>query len=264
MSYLQLYAQGGGERLSGARAAGMGFTSVTHEDAAAVFNNIAGTANLKSIQAFAGYEHRFSLNAFNTSGMSLALPRHWGTPAISAHRFGDDVFNIQNLGIGYAHSIDKVNLGVKINYLQYNVSEFGTGRFLVFEMGGIMELIPEVKIGAHIYNLNQARVDEFQDERIPTIMKAGISWQADKKVIINIETLKDLDHKPVFRAGIEYQMVEHFVARTGFSTNPFINTIGVGFHRNSLFIDYAIGMHYQLGFLQQLSLVKKFKRRHES
>ncbi|MFN6946713.1 MAG: hypothetical protein ACK4ND_17325 [Cytophagaceae bacterium] len=247
---------GGDKRPTGARSAGMGNASVTLSDQWAFYNNAAGLASLQNSYATSTFQHSFGLRALNVMGASFIMPLSTGVSAMGIHKFGDEYFNVQNLSLGYGHKIDQVSLGMKINCLQLSIDQFGSRRFFVAELGGISELLPNLTMGAHIYNINRAKISEH--EAIPTVMKLGITYFPHEKLLLTIETKKDIDYKAMFKAGIEYKFHECFVARTGFTTEPYVNYFGIGINRKNLSIDYATGINYSLGAIYQLSLSWKF------
>jgi len=133
----------------------------------------------------------------------------------------------------------------------------------VIEFGGTAEINNHLVFGAHIYNLNQAKILKSEKEYIPVIMKAGLSYHPSKKLMINVETEKELDFKAIFRGGIEYAIIEKLNLRTGISSNPFSNYFGAGIFHKNISIDYAFSTHSSLGPTNQLSISYIFKKKNE-
>jgi hypothetical protein len=244
----------------GARAAALSNASVCLEDVWSLHNNISGIAKLQKPELGAFAENRFSMRAFTTVALTGVMPLgKSGGIGAELYRFGDKLYNEQRLGIGYAHKIGQVSLGLKADLLQLHVEEYGSKRVVAFSFGGQSEVVPGFLVGAHIYNFNQAKLAEFEDERVPTVMKAGISYRPGKKVMLNVETEKDIELDADFKAGLEYQVIEKLALRTGFSTLTQSASFGAGFMARSFQIDYALSSQSRLGFSNHVSVGYKFE-----
>lgn len=244
----------------GGRAKGIGNASVTLRDHWALFNNIGGLAKVRKITGQIAYDNRFGITNFQTFALGIVMPIKVGVAGLSVSRFGDNLYNEQKLGLGYSHQIKNVSLGAKINYVQISIQDLGSKGTFAFEFGGIARLSKEVVFGAHIYNFNQGTLNtSFGDsEKIPVIMKAGLSYAPIKALMLNIETEKDIDLPATFKAGLEYEIIPKIFIRTGIQTKPFINFFGVGFAPKWFHLNYALttndalGMSHHLSFTYQL------------
>lgn len=231
---------------SGGRSDALSKADVILSDEFSILNNIGALAWTEEKAFFTGYQNQFFLPELNTIYFGAIIPIQYGVAGISLARFGGDLYQETLLGFGIGHKIRTASIGFKINYLQVSAESLGTQRTWVAEMGGKMLLRKDFAIGAHIYNLNRAKLAEFQDERHPTIMKVGASYFPNKNLIINLQTTKDIDFEPSIQAGIEYAITPKIIARTGVSTKPFLNTFGVGFHWWNFKLDYALQTHTDL------------------
>lgn len=253
MSYT-LYAQDAGF-LQGARSQGMGHASATLSDPWALFNNVGGLAGVEERHLMLAYQHRFGLEFLNTIGAGFVSPLPIGAIGVSAFRFGDELFNQQKIGLGYSNRFGLASLGVKANYLQYNIDGFGRRGVLMLEMGGVAEITEKLFFGAHVSNLTQSKLSEFSDERLPTLIKAGLSYRPVKGLMLNLETEKDVELPATVRAGFEYILQEKVSIRSGFSTFPFNNYFGLGIHPGSFTLDYAFSNNSAIGNIHNLSLL---------
>jgi hypothetical protein len=114
-------------------------------------------------------------------------------------------------------------------------------------------------MGVHLFNPTRSQIAEYADERIPTILRGGFSYQFSDKVIVALETEKDVDQETVFKAGIDYKVVDNFSLRAGVGSNPASNSFGFGMQLGQLQIDLASSYHYVLGYSPQISMVYQFK-----
>ena len=148
---------------------------------------------------------------------------------------------------------------MKADSWQVQGQGYGSRKTATLAIGGQAEVVPGLYLGAHAYNLNQAKLAEYDDERIPTIMKAGLSYRPYEKLMINVESEKGLDHKADFKAGAEYLLEDIIYLRTGFSSLSRSVTGGVGIKYRNFKADYALGNQSQLGFSNYMSVAYEFK-----
>jgi hypothetical protein len=252
---LTLQAQSGGNTF-GARSTGMANASVTMSDEWSGFNNIGALAGVDRQYAGFGYGNRFGLEGWNTIGASFVSPMSFGGVAgLGVWRFGDNLYNENRVSLGYSHKLYGVSLGLQANYFAVSIEGLGTKQMLILEFGGLVQLSDKLFMGMHIYNFNQAKLNDFEDERVPTTMRAGISYRPVEKLLVNIETEKNIDYDPSFRAGVSYELfAEKVFVRTGISTQPFKNYYGLSLKHKNFHFDYALSTHNKLGTSHQLSL----------
>ena len=238
----------------GARSAGMAGASLTLDDEYSLFNNIGGLGRVDNHAAFAAYQNRYGVSEFQVVGAGAIFSGGIGNAGVGFYKFGDDLYSEQRLHLAFGNKMQMVSLGVGLDLLQYNVSTVGTNRTLAIQFGGIAEITPQLRFGAHIFNLNQAEINSETGEKAPTVMKAGISFLPSEELILNAEVEKDLDFDEVFKAGIEYQIIEDVYLRTGISTEPFLGAFGIGFHPKNLKFDYAFSSDSRLGSIHEISV----------
>ncbi|WP_420316034.1 hypothetical protein [Ekhidna sp.] len=244
----------------GGRSAGMAGASLTLGDEYSLFNNIGGLGRFENHAAFAAYQNRYGVTEFQVVGAGAVYASGIGNAGIGFYKFGDDLYSEQRLHLAFGNKIQMVSLGIGIDLLQYNISTVGTNRALAIQFGGIAEITSQLRFGAHIFNLNQAEISNETGEKAPTVMKAGMSYLPSDELIFNVEVEKDLEFDEVFRAGIEYQIVDKVFLRTGISTKPFMGAFGLGFHPKSLKFDYGFSNDSRLGSIHELSVSYNFKK----
>ncbi|MEJ8756274.1 hypothetical protein WG947_04655 [Pontibacter sp. H259] len=244
----------------GARAAALGNATVTIPDLWALHNNIAGIAGLTKPQIGAYAENRFGVRAFTTTAFLGVYPTtNYGVYGISLSRFGDKLYNQQHIGVGAAHKLGQFSLGAKVDVWQIAVEGYGSKKAVTLSIGGQAEIVPGLYFGAHAYNLNQAKLADFEDERLPTIMKVGIGYMPYKKLLLLAETEKNIDHNATFKAGIEYQLFpDKFILRSGFQSLTNTLNFGAGFIARQFIVDYAFGNTTHLGNSHHLSVAYTF------
>jgi hypothetical protein len=243
----------------GSKALGMANASVTISDEWAAFHNVAGIVNEKEGTLALFYKTNFGIQALNETAFSSTKKLKSGAFAASFYRFGTETYALNRIGLGYAHKIEKVQLGIQFNYNQVRILDLDTKAALTLEIGGIVELIPNTLFfGASALNITQSRRKE---ERLPVLLKAGLSYRMDKKIMLNADLEKDIRYTPMVKVGLEYAIIRNVFIRTGFTTRPFLNYAGIGFFTKRFQVDYALSTHNRLGFSHSCSLLLYFNRK---
>ncbi|WP_250630652.1 hypothetical protein [Rhodoflexus caldus] len=231
----------------GARAAGMANAAVTLQDEWATFNNIGGLAWNTQASLLSAYDNRFQAAGFHTVATGIAAPVYGGAWASATFsRFGDNLFNETIGALGISHKIANYSLGLRANYVQINMEGLGMRNLFAFELGGVGQLTRQLWIGAHIFNFTQARLADFQDERLPTVMKAGLSYRPNERLMINAEGEKDAEMPARAKVGVEYRLIEKLAIRTGIATQPNTGSFGLSLYFRQLEAGYAVSTHPQL------------------
>jgi len=247
---------------AGARSSAMGNASVTQKDVWSAFHNQAGLAFLKESALGVSHEQRFMLSELSMNGAAFALPtKQNGTFALSVSYFGYKLYNEQKAGLAYARSFgEKFSAGVQLDYLGTTIAEgYGNKSAFTVEAGIQAQLVKNLWLGAHIYNPNKAKLSDYNDEKIPSILKFGLDYAFSEKVNIAVETEKDLDADATIKAGIEYHPVKQFYLRGGIATDPLLTSFGFGLELQNFVIDVAAAYHQDLGFSPHVSLAYSFK-----
>ena len=248
-----LFAQSS-STLIGARAASMGYSSSTLADEWSIFNNVAGLVKVTAITAAFTYDVQPSFKPFNKVAATFSCPINIGVAGLGLFRFGDDLYNEQLVTLGYSNTFGLASLGVKFNYIQYNIQGFGSKSVITASFGGIAELTKRLFLGAHVININQPKLSELDDERIPTVLIAGVLIKLSDAASVTAEIEKDLDHKPAIKAGMEYRILKKFFVRTGVRIHPNTGYFGFGFKPARYSIDYAYQYDQGIGSRHQASV----------
>ena len=92
-------------------------------------------------------------------------------------------------------------------------------------------------------------------------MRAGFSYQPIDALLISLEIEKDLDFDERIGIGLEYRFYKQFYIRTGFQTDPFWASFGLGFRPGKIKVDYAYGTNSGLGDIHELSVAYSFQNK---
>jgi len=260
ISFLNTYA--GNENTSiGGRSSGMGGASVTLTDFWAINNNQAAMASIKIMKAGFYFENRFLLKELSYKTAAFVLPTKSGVFGFNYHHFGYAAYKEQKIGLAYAKSFGKnFSAGLQIDYLGTSLADnYGSKNAFTFELGVLAKLSHSVSLGAHIFNPVNAKFNDYNNEKIPSVFKLGINYTFSEKLIIAIESEKNIQFDPYFKAGFEYKLLEFAYIRLGISSNPIINTFGFGIDYHQFTLDFSSSIHQTLGYSPQFSFIYNFK-----
>lgn len=284
-------AQGNGPGVRGARAAGLSNASVALAgEVWSMGNNVAGLGEIQRPSVGFYAENRYFSPALNVGALTVALPlgrttrpgaggvipgaegavsaavaaqaRTWarnGVVAFEAQRFGGVLYNETRLGFGYGYRFGQISLGGRVDMLQVSIEGLGSRRVVLGTLGGQLEVVPRrLTFGASLYNLSQTRLASYQDERVPTILKAGLAYRPGAQVLLLVETEKDVERAANFKVGLEYRPVAILAARIGLASLTEQASAGIGVAAGAFQIDYAAAFQQALGFSQHLSISKSW------
>jgi len=243
----------------GSRSSGIGNASVSLSDLWSAQNNQAGLGFVRKINAGACYHNQFLLKETATKAFAAALPVKGGTVGVCVSSFGYSLFNRNKYGIAFGKSFgDKFSAGFMMDCLQTTLAEYGKKELLVAEAGIQAKPVKNLTIGVHLFNLTRAKLAAYNDERIPVILRLGADYKFSDKVFVALEAEKDMDKKPMAKAGLEYRPVKELYLRTGISTNPSLSCFGIGVNFRQLQLDLSSTYHSIFGFSPQLGLTYEF------
>lgn len=247
----------------GARSAAMGHASVSLSDAWSVYNNQAGLGFIRNSLAGISYENRFLSQEIGVKSGAVILPIKTGTFGLSINSFGYSLYNENKYSLSFAKALgDKLAAGIAMDYLYTKIGDgYGNKGGVVGEFGLQTKPLNGLTIGFHVFNPTRTKLADYNNELIPTIIRLGADYHFSEKIILAIETQKDISQNAVFKVGVEYKPTKGFYLRGGIATQPTLTAFGFGFELNNLKIDFASNYHQTLGFCPQLSLIYVFKKK---
>ncbi len=246
----------------GARSSGMGNASVSFGDVWSAHHNQAGLGFVRDISAGAYYENRFLLKEISVKGGVVAVPIKAGTFGLAISNFGYSLYSENKYSLSFAKTFgDKLSFGVAMDYLTTKIAEgYGSKGVLAAEFGIQAKPLKGLTIGAHVFNPTRSKLADYNDERLPTIIRFGGDYNFSDKVTVALETEKDISQKAIFKAGIEYKPVKELYLRVGVGTNPTLTSFGFGINLKNFKIDVSGNYHQTLGISPQLGLTYIFKK----
>jgi hypothetical protein len=128
-----------------------------------------------------------------------------------------------------------------------------------FEAGIIVHLTEKFHTGIHVYNPTSSKLGKTNDERLPSIYRIGVGYEASGKVFVSIEIVKQEKQEVSVNAGLQYNLHEKVFLRAGIATLTNNSYAGVGLQLGFARIQLNTAYHPQLGFTPGLLLLLNFK-----
>ncbi|MDB5248212.1 MAG: hypothetical protein JWQ40_2606 [Segetibacter sp.] len=243
------------------RYAGLGAYSKNFSDIFSATSNQASLAQLKSAGFGVYGERRFMLEELNGYSAVIAVPTSSGTIGFQGDYFGSAAFNESQLGFLYARKITaQVDIGVKFNYHTVRIAGYGTASAINFEGGAIFHLTDKLHTGIHVYNPTSSKLGKTGSEKLASVYRFGVGYEASEKVFLSTEIVKQEDQQVSVNAGLQYNLHERVFIRTGISTLGNNSYVGIGLQLGFARIDLNTAYHPQLGFTPGLLLLINFKQ----
>ncbi len=248
---------------TGASNLGIGGSSVAVSNLWSVYHNQGALGYFEGMQAGIYYENRFNLPEFGLKTAAFAMNINPGTFGLSFSSFGFSHFSDNKIGLAYGMKLaDFIAVGIQIDYfLIAQDSYYGNISAFSGEIGIYANPFEDFYIGAHVFNPWRTKIAEYQDERLPTILRIGIAYNFSEQVQYTLEVEKDLDYAPIFKTGLEYDIIKNFTLRTGVSLSEknFFPAFGLGYNFKGMSIDLAFESHPLLGLKSGISIAYRFK-----
>ncbi len=247
---------------TGARQGGMAGVGVVMPDIWSSYHNQSGLADLKGFSAGIFYSAVFNIPELKDAAVALAMPvDKFGTVGTNYSISGNEASNFSKFGFAYAKRLGKrFTAGIQINYLRFAQAEYGNSGAATGEIGLIAEPLDNLFIGAHVFNPWRAKMSGM-DEYLPSVLRVGAGYFFSKKVLLTVETQKDLDKPIVFRAGTEYNLIAGLFLRTGIMLKPVKYSFGIGYNYKGIMLDVAYLNHDYLGYYFQFGLAYAFSKK---
>lgn len=247
--------------LVGAGPAGMANSYVMYSGIWSTYHNQAGLANLNHVTAGFYFENRYGISELGVQSFAISAPYKNGNFGFSLSRFGYSEYNENKFGIAYAHSFgEKISAGIQFDYFFLHLpDDYGTRGAFVIEGGILAEPIEKLSLGVHIFNPTRTKIADYQDERIPTIMRAGMGYAFSEELNFSIETEKSLEEDVRFKTGIEYMVISDLYLRAGIATNPNQNYFGIGYKLKRLTANMTFSTNPVLPMSSHFSIIYTFE-----
>ncbi len=241
---------------------GLGAYSMKQTDVFAASGNKASLAAIESVTAGIYSERRFMLPQNSVYSLVLALPTAKGNFGIQVNHAGFKQYSETLAGLAYARKLGKkAMLGMQFNYYMHQVPSFGRAAVFNVELGALLRFSEKLTGGVHIYNPVAGKLGKSRDEKLASVYKAGLGFDASTGFHIAIECIKEEDKPVNLQAGVQYRFAKQFFVRAGFigESDSVYGAAGVSWKNVYLYL--ATGYHPYLGFSPAMLLIATLKRK---
>lgn len=249
-------------RVVGGRAAALGRTGICEHSVWALQNNPAGIAFLQGWQSGLYYENQWLLKETSFTYATLVKEvRSVGCFGLSLSQFGGSHYSETKIGLAYAREFGPyLQLGLQTEYLLLHWGEgYPTRGAPSFSLGAQSQVTEKLRLAFCLLNPIQINIKTINEDRLPTVMRFGLSYQFTNDFIGQCEVERDNSREGVrLGAGIEYIMFGKVSLRAGAQSNPNILSFGVGYQLGRIQTDIAAQMHQSLGASLQVGMSIRF------
>ncbi len=254
---LPFLGRSNGNDVIGARSTALGGFSSTLSDVWSTSNNQAGLGYLTEMTGGIYYESRFMLKETSFKAGAFAFPTKLGAFGLNVKSFGYSLYNQTQAGLSYGQKLtDKIAVGVQLNYFNVKLNQdYGQKSTFTAALGFMANLTEEITLGVHVFNPTRVKLADYNNERVPTIMKLGLDYKFSEKVFLGVETEKDINYDAVVKVAVEYNPIDILYLRGGVATNPHMSSFGFGVKLKDLKLDLSSSFHQTLGLTPAVSIV---------
>lgn len=236
--------------------------SANQNDVLAFSNNQAALAGLKSFNAGVYGERRFMLAENSAYALAAALPTSKGNFGLQVNYAGFADFNEKKIGLAYARSLgEKFDIGIQFNHYGYSVAGYGSASAINFEAGILLHFSDKLTGGVHVYNPVGGKLGKTEDEKLASVYKIGLGYDASDNFFVGAEIIKEEDRAVNVVGGIQYQFMKQFFVRAGFVSDTGSGYGGAGIAWKNFRLDVSASYHPQLGISPGIMLMTNFKEK---
>ncbi len=234
---------------SGAKSKAFSDASVAFTDHWAIFNNPAGLAYVESFSIGFYAENRFNIGELNGGSIGIVKPiGNKNTFGISFYTFNNSSYYArQKFGLAYSKGLgNSLSFGLQFNLLRTYIENYGFNLSFCGEAGLIYKISEKTTFGAFIFNPTATKYSKYEEERIPTVMRVGLTYKIADPTTIAIEVENSTDNDFALKGGFGYDLTDAFSLQIGVRSKPFANSFGIAFKTKK------IGIHISMIYMQVL------------
>jgi hypothetical protein len=239
----------GDDRSASMGISNAGISAVSLSNIFSAGHNQAATAFLERPSAGIMYSSVYLTAGINNFSAHGAYPfKKGGTLSITTNYFGYSAYRDITAGIGYSLKLAKAfSIGAQIDMLSTSIEGYGSKRWVTFEFGVFAKPLEKLSMGAHIYNPLRLTADEATGEKLPTIIKAGLTYNPNENFSLTGEYKQEIDADPIFSVACYYRAIDMLSIRLGFNSLTSV-AFGVDLHFKDLNIYIGSTYRHPLGF----------------
>jgi long-subunit fatty acid transport protein len=240
---------------------GSGAYSLNHIDVFSFTANQASLAQLTNTAAGIYAERRFLLSELADYTAVAGIKTNSGNFGLKANYTGSVNYNETQVGLAYGRKLSsKVDVGAQFNYNAIRISSvYGSASAVSFELGTLLHITDKLNAGLHINNPVGGKFGKEQQEKLSSVYRFGIGYDASAKFFISTEIEKEENQPVNVNAGFQYKFIPQLLVRVGMSSATSAAWLGVGLILKSFRLDITSSYHPQLGISPGVLMIFNFK-----
>lgn len=261
--FFPLLSKAGGDGdPAGAAQAGSGGVSVFTQGVWSTHNNPSGLAKLVNPMTGLYVENRFLIKELFFNAFAFALPVKNGGLGVAVSHLGTGQYANTFAGLAYGRRFgEQFSAGVRFDcyHVSYG-SEYEQGTAVSFDAGIQWVITEKFSFACNVFNPTRVKLNNFSDEQLPAILRAGFSYKPIPELTMLTEVGKTSGCALDVNYGMEYNFDDKIFVRAGLGLNSSKFSFGFGYILDAFSIDFATSWHQTLGFTPQASLAYTFSR----
>jgi hypothetical protein len=223
------------------------------------FENPAGLATCRASSAgFFYIPGLFGLAELRYSGGTLVLPVAGTGLALTATRFGYDLYNETAIGLAAGRSIvSGIEVGCRFQLNRLAIEEYGSCAAIAVDIGIRIECSGSLSIGGVYSNVTGSALGA-SGEMLPQELTGGVWYTPIRDLRIAVSAGKEILSAPELRCGVEADIVEWMTLRAGIIDNPSVVSGGCAFRVENIAAEYGLAYHWILGATHAIGLTISF------
>ena len=185
----------------------------------------------------------------------IVHPVSFGTLALGHHNYGNELFSKNRTRLGYKLKSRGLHAGLVLNYSHVSIASYGSKGALGVDLGIAASPAEGLWFGASANNVNRPRIGTD----LPRRLTIGFSYRMAERAVVTSDLVKDIAFPLAYRGGVEIELVEHFFARTGITTEPTTYSAGFGVALAGKYaLNLAVRHHALLSWSPGLDIMVKW------
>jgi hypothetical protein len=171
-----------------------------------------------------------------------------------ASRYGGQTFSATTIGLAYARSMGKLDLGAQFNFVSDKIPTYKTVSFFDVALGCLYKLTEGLQLGFQISN----PVGKKEDPNLrkePFTCSFGLGWKMSDMVSIGTLLEKTEDQPTNLKAGISYRFDKKLETHLGLCMEGNSFYVGAGYLIGGMNMIVTLVIHQRLGMTPGLVLL---------
>lgn len=195
----------------------------------------------------------FGLSELNSAGVAFAHRFPFGVTALSASRYGFELYREVMTSFSFATEVTGVGVGTTLHYQSVAIQNYGSAGTIGLDLGVWASVTSQLSIGVSAHNLNAPTIGSAE-EVLAEKFSIGFAYELPMNMIVVLDYQKEVGIQASTCFGTEYRVLDAFALRAGFREVPSLTTGGFGILYGAVKLDYAITHHSELGWTHRVTL----------